>query len=86
MWHNHPETDEVFIVLEGSLRIDIEQGQGGKRKSVRLAKGEMCVVKKGDEHKPFAEDECHILLVEPRGVVNTGDAGGALTAQMDDWL
>ncbi len=80
IWHDHPETDEVFVVLEGELRIDFRDG------SVRLSPGEMFVVPQGLEHKPFAESECHLLLIEPRGVVNTGDVGGDLTAEQDVWI
>ena len=80
VWHQHDDTDETFIVLEGKMRIDFRDG------SVELKKGEMFVVPKGVEHKPFAEDECQILLVEPAGVVNTGDAGGEMTAEMDVWV
>ncbi len=80
VWHQHTETDEVFIVLAGELNIEFRDGV------VKLAAGDLYVVPKGVEHKPVAAEECHILLVEPRGVVNTGDAGGALTAQNDVWI
>lgn len=80
VWHDHKDTDEVFIVLAGSMRIEFRNG------SVRLAEGEMYVVPKGVEHKPIADEECHVLLVEPRGVVNTGDAGGELQAENDVWV
>ncbi|MES2176400.1 MAG: cupin domain-containing protein [Gemmatimonadota bacterium] len=80
VWHSHPDTDESFIVLDGELRIDFRDG------SVTLRAGEMFVVPKGVEHKPFAAREVGMMLIEPRGVVNTGDAGGALTAPNDDWV
>ena len=80
VWHDHKETDEVFIVLEGELSIEFRDG------AVRLSPGEMFVVPKGVEHKPRAENECHLLLVEPRGVVNTGDSGGDLTAESNVWI
>ncbi len=80
VWHDHPDTDEVFMVLEGELRIDFRDG------AVNLREGEMYVVPRGVEHKPFAERECHVLLVEPRGVVNTGAAGGDKTADNDVWV
>jgi mannose-6-phosphate isomerase-like protein (cupin superfamily) len=80
VWHNHANTDEVFIVLDGQMTIDFRDGK------VRLKRGEMLVVPKGVEHKPLAEDECKILLVEPAGTINTGDAGGELTAEDDIWL
>tara|TARA_B100000925_G_scaffold14924_1_gene10407 strand:- start:65 stop:427 length:363 start_codon:yes stop_codon:yes gene_type:complete len=78
--HQHDDTDEVFIVLEGTLFIDFDH----ERRS--LSAGEMIVVPKGVNHRPSSEDECHILLVEPSGVVNTGDAGGDLTAPNDAWI
>lgn len=80
VWHDHMDTDETFIVLEGSLRIDFRDG------SVNLSEGEMYVVPKGMEHKPYAEHEAKILLVEPRGVVNTGKETGSKTAENDVWI
>ena len=80
VWHAHAETDEVFIVLDGALTLQFRD------KSVPLAAGEMYVVPKGVEHRPVAEQECSVMLVEPRGVVNTGDAGGARTAPNDVWV
>jgi mannose-6-phosphate isomerase-like protein (cupin superfamily) len=80
VWHRHADTDEVFIVLEGHMSIELRDGR------VDLGPGEMFVVPKGVEHKPAARDECRILLVEPCGVVNTGEAGGAMTAPNDVWI
>lgn len=80
VWHDHKHTDETFIVLEGTLVIELRVG------TVRLGPGEMFVVKKGVEHKPWAENECHLLPIEPRGVVNTGDTGGQMTARNDVWI
>ena len=80
VWHNHDDTDEVFIVLEGEMKIEF------KNETVELKKGEMFVVPKGVEHKPYSEKECKIMLVEPKGVVNTGDAGSDLTAPNDVWI
>ena len=74
VWHRHAEEDELFLVLKGSFRMDFRDRQ------VDLAAGEMIVVPRGVEHKPYAESECEVLLLERRGVVNTGDAApGALT-------
>lgn len=80
VWHDHKDTDETFIVLEGALRIDFRDG------AVHLSAGEMFVVPKGVEHKPCAEREVKLLLVEPRGVFNTGHEGGERTAENDVWI
>ena len=80
VWHDHQDTDETFMVLEGNLRIDFEDGM------VRLAAGEMFVVPKGIRHKPCAEGEVKLLLIEPRGVANTGQEGGERTAPNDVWI
>ena len=80
VWHDHQDTDETFIVLDGTLRIEFRDG------AVTLNAGEMCVVPKGVEHKPSAEREVKLLLIEPRGVVNTGEEGGEKTAQNDVWI
>ena len=80
VWHQHADTDEVFITLDGEMRIDFRDG------AVNLRTGEMCVVPKGVEHKPYAEKECKILLIEPAGIINTGDAGGSLTAADEVWI
>ena len=79
-WHDHPNTDEVFIVIEGSMEIEL------RSQKISLSAGEMFVVPKGVEHKPFAENECKIMVVEPQGVVNTGEAGRELTAPNDIWI
>lgn len=79
-WHDHQDTDEVFIVIEGSMGIEFRDGV------VQLQEGEMFVVPKGVEHKPFASKECKVMLVEPSGVVNTGNSGGDLTAKNDVWI
>ena len=80
VWHHHADTDEVFIVIDGILEIEFREGK------VTLEAGEMFVVPKGVEHKPSAEKECQIMLVEPKGVINTGDTEGTLTAQNDVWV
>lgn len=80
VWHAHADTDEVFIVLSGSLRLEFRDG------SVALEAGEMYVVPRGIEHRPVANLECCVMLVEPRGVVNTGDSGGSHTAPNDVWV
>ena len=80
IWHDHKDTDETFVVLDGTLRIDFRDG------FVHVGKGEMYVVPKGVEHKPYAESEVRMLLIEPRGVLNTGDEGGDRTAVNDVWV
>jgi mannose-6-phosphate isomerase-like protein (cupin superfamily) len=80
VWHDHQDTDETFIVIEGTLRIDFRDGH------VQLGAGEMFVVPKGVEHKPSAQEEVKLLLIEPRGVVNTGAVGGERTAPNDVWI
>ena len=80
IWHDHPETDETFIVLEGQLRIDFRDG------AVHIGPGDMFVVPKGVEHKPFAKKEVRMMLIEPRGTLNTGHEGGERTAENDLWI
>ena len=80
VWHDHKDTDETFIVIEGEMTLKLRD------KNIELSQGEMYVVPKGVEHKPCAINECKILVVEPRGVVNTGDAGGELTINGDNWI
>jgi mannose-6-phosphate isomerase-like protein (cupin superfamily) len=80
VWHSHADTDEVFIVLDGQMIIEFRDGR------VDLKAGEMFVVPKGVEHKPVAESECKIMLVEPAGTINTGEAGGVLTAEDNVWI
>lgn len=80
VWHDHKDTDEVFLVVKGAMGIELRDI------TVHLSEGEVYVVPKGVEHRPFAEDECHVLLIEPQGVVNTGDSGGELRAENDVWI
>jgi len=80
VWHRHDDTDEVFIVLDGEMAIEFRTHR------IDLKSGELFVVPRGAEHKPFAERECQVMLVEPAGTVNTGEAGGDLTAADDVWI
>ena len=80
IWHSHEDTDEVFIVLEGSMHIEFND------ETVKLSKGELLVVPKGTKHRPFAHEEAAIMLIEPRGVINTGDTNSDLTAKNDQWI
>lgn len=80
IWHQHDETDEAFIVIEGVINIEFEN------ETVTLQQGEMIVVPKGIKHKPFAKEEAKIMIVEPKNVRNTGDALDELTAPNDKWI
>jgi mannose-6-phosphate isomerase-like protein (cupin superfamily) len=80
VWHSHDDTDELFLVIAGELKIQLRDGD------VSLGPGQIFVVPRGVEHCPIADGEVHALLIEPAGVVNTGDAGGALTAAYDGSL
>ena len=80
IWHDHKDTDETFLVIEGTLRIEFRDG------AVEIGPGEMFVVPKGVEHKPCAEHEVKLMLIEPRGVKNTGEQGGDRTAANDVWI
>jgi mannose-6-phosphate isomerase-like protein (cupin superfamily) len=80
VWHDHKGTDEVFIVLKGEMEIAFRDG------AVTVYAGEIFVIPRGREHITRAVNECHALLIEPRGVVNTGETGGALTAKSDVWV
>lgn len=80
VWHSHADTDETFVVLEGAMAIAFRDGH------VNLSAGEMFVVPKGVEHKPIAPEECQVLIIEPRGVVNIGNAEGAVKAPNNVWV
>jgi len=80
LWHDHEDTDETFIVLDGVLRIDMRDGH------VLVRAGEMFVVPRGVEHKPYAEHEVRMMLIEPRGVVNTGTVDSERRAENDVWI
>lgn len=80
IWHKHEDTDEMFFIVSGRLEIAFRDH------SVTLNEGELLVVPKGVEHLPRAATECLVMLIEPRGVINTGDAGGDRTAPNDIWI
>jgi mannose-6-phosphate isomerase-like protein (cupin superfamily) len=80
VWHAHDDTDELFLVVSGELRIQLRDG------GVMLRPGQLFVVPRGIEHCPIADGEVHAVLIEPAGVINTGDASGSLTAAYDDSL
>lgn len=77
VWHRHEDTDELFLVLDGQLTIQLRD------RDVVLGPGQLFVVPRGVEHCPRADGEVKALLLEPQGVVNTGDAGGELTARVE---
>jgi mannose-6-phosphate isomerase-like protein (cupin superfamily) len=80
VWHSHEDTDELFLVIDGELRIQLRDGD------VTVGPGQLFVVPRGVEHCPVADGEVRAVLIEPADVVNTGDAGGELTAEYDDSL
>ena len=80
VWHDHSNTDEFFLVIEGTLFIEFED------ETMELNAGELYVVPKGVQHRPYALEECKVMLIEPRGVVNTGEAESDLTASNDVWI
>jgi len=80
VWHTHDDTDELFLVIDGEMEIAFRDG------AVRVRPGELYVVPRGREHITRAPAGCQALIIEPRGVLNTGDAGGALTAPQDAWI
>ena len=80
IWHSHEETDETFIVINGSMSIEFEN------ETIKLNEGEMIVVPKGKKHRPFADEEAKIMLIEPRGISNTGNIVSELTSDNDQWI
>lgn len=80
VWHRHVDTDELFLVLSGSMGIEMRD------RTIEMKTGDLFVVPRGVEHRPFAESRCEVLLIERRGVVNTGDADSDLRAENDVWL
>ncbi len=79
-WHKHDNTDETFLVIEGKMGIEFED------QTVELSEGEMIVIPKGKKHKPFADKEAKIMIIEPKGVTNTGDVINDFTAENDQWV
>ena len=79
-WHKHDDTDETFLVIEGKMGIEFED------QTVELSEGEMIVIPKGKKHKPYADKEAKIMIIEPKGVTNTGDVTNDLTAENDQWI
>ncbi len=79
-WHKHDDTDETFLVIEGKMGIEFED------QTVELSEGEMIVIPKGKKHKPYADKEAKIMIIEPKGVTNTGDITNDFTAENDQWV
>jgi mannose-6-phosphate isomerase-like protein (cupin superfamily) len=80
VWHSHPETDELFFVVEGKMKLAFRD------RTFKLKEGELIVVPKGVEHRPVCESECTIMLIEPGTTLNTGNAGGPLTDTTLEWI
>lgn len=80
VWHNHSDTDEFFLIIDGTLFIEFES------ETMELNAGELYVVPQGIQHRPYALEECKVMLIEPRGVINTGEASSELTATNDVWI
>jgi len=80
VWHSHEETDEAFIVIEGKMEIHL------RTDIIKLNSGELYVVKKGVEHKPFAEEDCHIMIIEPENISNTGNKNNKMTSKNNIWI
>jgi mannose-6-phosphate isomerase-like protein (cupin superfamily) len=80
VWHSHPETDETFIVLEGTLMMNLRD------QKVEVHAGEMIVIPKGVEHKPSSEHGYKALLIEPEGVANTGNVQNQITIAKVEWV
>ncbi|OGN97483.1 MAG: cupin [Chloroflexi bacterium RBG_13_51_36] len=80
IWHSHPETDETFIIIEGTLVMNFRDGK------VKVGAGEMIVIPKGVEHKPSSQNGYKALLIEPEGVSNTGDVRSDVTIEKFEWI
>jgi mannose-6-phosphate isomerase-like protein (cupin superfamily) len=80
IWHSHPETDELFFVVEGEMKLAFRDH------TFEVKEGEIIVVPKGVEHKPICESECTVMLIEPRDTLNTGNAEGPLTDTNLEWI
>lgn len=80
VWHQHPETDEVFFAVQGQFKIELRD------KILNLSEGDMVVIPKGVEHRPICEEECCVMLIEPKETINTGNAGGSLTDKELEWI
>jgi mannose-6-phosphate isomerase-like protein (cupin superfamily) len=80
VWHHHDATDELFMVVEGRMQIALRD------RTFELQEGELVVIPKGVDHKPICIERCTVLLIEPKGTLNTGNTGGALTDTGISWI
>jgi mannose-6-phosphate isomerase-like protein (cupin superfamily) len=80
VWHHHENEDELFLVIKGKLQIKLRDGD------VTLEEGEMAIIPRGVDHMPVAKEEAHVLLLEPKSTVNTGNAGGERTVAAPEWI
>ncbi len=90
-WHHHENEDEMFLVVKGRFRMDFREQEEGKppsaqAKEIWLEQGEFCIVPRGIEHRPVAEEECHVLLFEPATTLNTGNVQDEFTVPVLDWV
>ena len=79
-WHKHDDTDETFLVIEGKMGIEFED------QTIELSEGEMIVIPKGKKHKPYADKEAKIMIIEPKGITNTGDITNDFTVENNQWV
>lgn len=86
VWHRHDDTDEAFIVIKGQMQIGFRVHLSGAEREVTVREGELFVIQKGVEHITRAQNECHAMIIESRGVINTGATGGKKTAPNDVWI
>jgi mannose-6-phosphate isomerase-like protein (cupin superfamily) len=80
IWHSHPQTDELFFMVEGKMKLAFRD------RTMEVKKGELIVVPKGMEHKPICKTECTVMLIEPGETLNSGSAGGPLTDTNLEWI
>ena len=90
-WHHHDDEDEMFLVVKGRFRMEFRDSEGEaaaatRAKEIWLAEGEFCIVPRGVEHRPVADEECYVLLFEPATTLNTGNVQDEFTVPVLDWV